>query len=363
MKPRQSNKSNLAGKERIMGRESMGNSKLVHPPMNGFPRLMKRALQVSLVVGFAMMMGDGSVWMMRRPVPDERKTAFDHRQHVLRGPRIEEPPFVAHRHINGRGMGEDAALPAIVMQHGHIVGSPASGRKPCVFSDLQSGFESKQPASLCPDLDLERARSTSKMQRPPLCGNGAPWDLNRFIGHTNDGNGDHVLRGHERLKLGARRDVGQSGGERFICAKNEVGQNDRVECNDMVSSLALAILRDVANRGRTVDRRVDRPVIRAFRQIDRELEGSPRSVVPRLPVLNIEVERRAETSRAAQRPPRRRVDQRDFLGAGVGTSYKDTKRMSGDGLGGGVGGRQTEQKQQISSNGRMSGKGSHLASG
>ena len=59
-------------------------SKLVHPLVDGFARLVKQTFQVREMVGLAVMVRDGARWVVRRRVTDVRQAALDQREHVLR---------------------------------------------------------------------------------------------------------------------------------------------------------------------------------------------------------------------------------------------------------------------------------------
>ena len=70
-----------------------------------------------------------------------------------------------------------------------------------------------------------------------------------------------------------------------------------------------------------------RPLLRALGEIDRELDRLPRAVVPRLPVVHRQIDRRAQLSRPAQRPAVGRFQHRDFFDAGVGAADEHAERV------------------------------------
>ena len=70
-----------------------------------------------------------------------------------------------------------------------------------------------------------------------------------------------------------------------------------------------------------------RPLLGALGEVDRELDRLPRAVVPRLPEVHRQVDRRAQLSRSSQRPAIGRFEHRDFFDAGVDAAHEHAERM------------------------------------
>src|SRR5438477_10076355 len=101
-------------------------------------------LEVGLVVGFAVVMGDGARWIAWAELADVAEGTINQRKHVLRGSRIEQPPVAANGDVHRRRVGHDPARPRVKVAYRLVVaGSANPGGEPGVAVDRQSGLQTQ----------------------------------------------------------------------------------------------------------------------------------------------------------------------------------------------------------------------------
>ena len=91
----------------------MGDSQLMHPPVDGLLRLQKRFLQIGHVIFLAMVVGDFSGRVLTTGVTNVIETSVYQSQHVLRRILVKHPPLTATGQVDWRGVRHNSAAPAI----------------------------------------------------------------------------------------------------------------------------------------------------------------------------------------------------------------------------------------------------------
>src|SRR5260221_2144461 len=111
-------------------REPMGGQAFPH----ALERLPEWPLQKDTMVWLAVMMRDAVLRVSDRDLTDTLQAAFDHGQHRLGVICVELRPFaIPARHVDRRGVGEHAALPAVMMASGvEVLRAAPAGRHPAV---------------------------------------------------------------------------------------------------------------------------------------------------------------------------------------------------------------------------------------
>ena len=254
-----------------------------------------------------------------------------------------------NRRGEAEAVGGNADFLVIRPRHGHETGRHARNVVAQHRQHLRRNVEAQQAVAFGPDVHLEFCRAAAQVQRPAARRDHASRCLDGLVRHVVDGGGQRILRRDEHLQLRPDFFRREPRGERLVRAEDQVRQHDGVDGDRARAALILPVLCDVARRDRAVERGVDSPLLRAFGEIDRELDRPPRAVVPRLPVVHRQVDGRAQLSRPAQRPAVGRFQHRHFFDAGLDAADEDAEcvcdgRLRGNALDAGRDGRNNQRR-------------------
>jgi hypothetical protein len=84
-----------------------------------------------------VMMGDAAMRVMSGRMAHVGQGPVDEGEHILGGGRVEQCPVSAAGDVDGRGVREQAALPAVVVGERRILRTGAAGGEPGVALDLE----------------------------------------------------------------------------------------------------------------------------------------------------------------------------------------------------------------------------------